>query len=185
MTALHFFMGILWAAMAMQAPPHRSDFDYLLGDWVFTSESRDYGKFGGFWSAVRLETGQILDEYRVAGDDGKTIYVTTTIRSYNAAADRWELIGMDAGGGLQDFGSGRRVDGEMHIEQKWGATSGHPSIVRIRYYNIQPDRFSWAADRSTDGGKTWVKDYQRIECRRVGPARLLGPLAPVKPEGKK
>ena len=41
---------------------HKSDFDYLLGDWEFTSESRKYGKFGGRWSAVRLETGQILDE---------------------------------------------------------------------------------------------------------------------------
>ena len=93
---------------------------------------------------------------------------------------------MDAGGGLQDFGSGRRVDGEMHIEQKWGVASGHPSTVRIRYYNIQPDHFSWAADRSTDGGKTWVKDYQRIEARRIGPARSLGPLAPVRiPEGKR
>src|SRR5712664_3148203 len=81
---------------------HQADFDYLLGDWEFTAESRMYGKFRGFWSAVRLEKGQILDEYRVVGDDGKTLYVTTTIRAYNAAADRWELIGMDAGGGLQD-----------------------------------------------------------------------------------
>jgi hypothetical protein len=57
--------------------------------------------------------------------------------------------------------------------------------MRIRYYNIQPDRFSWAADRSTDGGKTWVKNFQTIETRRMGPPRLLGPLAPVKkPEGK-
>ena len=30
-----------------------------------------------------------------------------------------------------------------------------PSTWRIRYYNIAPDTFSWAADRSTDGGKTW------------------------------
>ena len=34
---------------------HKSDFDYLLGDWEFTAESRDYGKFGGRWSAVRLD----------------------------------------------------------------------------------------------------------------------------------
>jgi hypothetical protein len=189
MSAFRFFAGFLCAAIAAQAAPkqaHPTDFDYLLGDWEFTAESREYGKYGGYWSAVRLATGQILDEYRVAGDGGQTIYVSTTIRAYNAASDRWELIGMDEGTGLQDFGSGRRVNGEMHIEQKWGLTSGHPSTVRIRYYNIQPDRFSWAADRSTDGGKTWVKDYQRIEARRIGPARLLGALAPVRAsEGRK
>ncbi len=79
---------------------HKSDFDYLLGDWEFTAESHDYGKFHGRWSAVRLDTGQILDEYRVLGDKGETFYVTSTIRSYNAITDRWELISMERGGGL-------------------------------------------------------------------------------------
>lgn len=159
---------------------HQGDFDYLLGDWEFTAESRMYGKFRGYWSAVRLEKGQILDEYRIVGDSGETIYVTTTIRAYNAVADRWELIGMDSGNGLQDFGTGQRTETEMHIEQKFGVASGNPAILRIRYYNIRPDRFSWTADRSTDGGKTWVKDFQQIEARRIGPSRSLGPLAPAR-----
>ncbi len=159
---------------------HKSDFDYLLGDWEFTSESRDHGKFGGRWSAVRLETGQILDEYRVLGDNAETLYVSSTIRAYNAVADRWELIGMDADGGLQDFGTAQRVNSEMHIEQKFGVAGGKPITLRIRYYSIQPERFSWSADRSTDGGETWVKDFQRIEARRIGPLRNLGPLAPAK-----
>jgi hypothetical protein len=165
---------------------HQGDFDYLLGDWEFSAESRMYGKFRGFWSAVRLEKGQILDEYRIVGDKGETIYVTTTIRAYNAVADRWELIGMDSGNGLQDFGTGQRTETEMHIEQKFGVVTGNPAILRIRYYNIRPDRFSWTADRSTDGGKTWVKDFQQIEARRIGPLRSLGPLAPArKTEGIK
>lgn len=164
---------------------HRHDFDYLLGDWEFTSQSRQYGKFGGYWSAVRLATGQILDEYRVADSRGETIYATTTIRAYNEAADCWELIGMDPGGGLRDFGAAHRVDSEMHVQQTFGAAGAHPWTMRIRYFNIQPDRFSWAADRSTDGGKTWVKDFQTIESRRIGPPRSLGPLAPAKKtEGK-
>jgi hypothetical protein len=52
---------------------HKGDFDYLLGDWEFNAESHDYGKFSGRWSAVRLEGGQILDEYRVLGKVGETI----------------------------------------------------------------------------------------------------------------
>jgi hypothetical protein len=48
--------------------------------------------------------------------------------------------------------------------------------MRIRYYDIQPDRFSWAADRSADGGATWEKEYLRIEARRIGPARRMGAL---------
>jgi hypothetical protein len=159
---------------------HKSDFDYLLGDWQFSSVSREFGPGRGYWSAVRLAEGQILDEYRVVGDSGQTYYVTTTLRNYNGAADRWELVGADAGTGLQDVGTGQRVGAEMHIEQTFGVARGNPSRWRIRYYNIQPDRFSWSGDRSTDGGKTWVRDFLTIEARRLGPARSLPALAPAR-----
>ena len=160
---------------------HRGDFDYLLGDWEFTAESGDFGRFHGVWSALRLANGQILDEYRVTGDSGETYYVTTTLRSYNAALDRWELVGMDMGGGLQDTGTGQRRGSEVHIEQTFGVASGRPSRWRIRYHSIEPDRFSWVADRSTDGGTTWTREYQKIEARRIGPARELAPLTRVAP----
>ena len=159
---------------------HKGDFDYLLGDWEFSADSRDYGKFRGYWSAVRLDGGEILDEYRIVGDKGETFYVTSTVRSYNKLLDRWELVGMAAGNGLQDVGTARRVGAEMHIEQRFGVGSDRPTTLRIRYYNIQPDRFSWIADRSTDGGKTWEAKHQTIEARRIGPPRSLGPLAPAR-----
>ena len=42
---------------------HQGAFDYLLGDWEFTSVSREFGKGRGYWSAVRLAEGaQVLDE---------------------------------------------------------------------------------------------------------------------------
>jgi len=159
---------------------HKGDFEYLLGDWEFTAESREYGKFRGYWSAVRLDEGQILDEYRVVGDKGETYYVTSSVRNYNTALDRWDLVGADAGSGLQDVGTGSRVGGEMHIEQKFGVMSDKPSVWRIRYYNISPDRFSWTADRSVDGGKTWETKHQQIEARRIGPPRTIGALAPAR-----
>jgi hypothetical protein len=160
---------------------HQGDFDYLLGDWAFTSVSQEYGKGGGYWSAVRLAEGaQVLDEYRVVGDSGQTYYASTTLRAYNAVLDQWELVSAESGTGLQNVGTGHRVGAEMHLEQQFGVMSPTPSIWRIRYYDIQPERFSWAAARSTDGGKTWVTDFLRIEARRIGPARSLGPLAPAK-----
>ena len=159
---------------------HKNEFDYLLGDWEFSAESREYGKFRGYWSATRLDEGQVLDEYRVVGDNGETYYVTTTLRNFNGALDRWELIGADAGTGLQDFGTGKKEGAEIHIEQTFGVAAGQPSTWRIRYYNIGPDKFSWTADRSADGGKTWVKGFQTIEARRIGPARTLPALAPAR-----
>ena len=159
---------------------HKGEFDYLLGDWEFTGTNQQYGKTQGLWSAVRLDKGQILDEYRVVGDEGQTYYVTTTLRNWNGALDRWELIGADGGAGLQDFGTGRWDGKEMRIEQTFGVAAGTPSTWRIRYYNIAPDTFSWVADRSTDGGKTWVTNFQQLEARRIGPARSLPAFTTVK-----
>ena len=195
MATLRLLIGaLLVVAVAAQTPAkkktakelqtafdaHKSDFDYLLGEWEFTTVSKEHGPGKGFWTAVRLVTGQILDEFRIVGDNRETWYVTSTLRSYNAGLDRWELVGMVEGGGLQDVGTAQRVGGEVHIEQKFGVAAGNASILRIRYYNIQPDRFSWTADRSTDGGKTWSKEVQKIEAHRIGPARSLGALAPAR-----
>ena len=162
---------------------HEGDFDYLLGDWEFTAVSKmpdGPQKFRGYWSALRLDDGQVLDEYRVVSDEGETWYVTATLRNYNVFMDRWELVGARSGTGLLDFGTARREGDEMRIEQTFGVASGEPSILRIRYHDIQQDRFSWTADRSTDGGKTWVKDFQQIEARRIGPSRSLPALAPAR-----
>ncbi len=87
---------------------------------------------------------------------------------------------MEPGTGLQNRGTGQRVGPEMHIEQRFGVMSATPSLWRIRYYDIGPDRFSWTADRSSDKGKTWTRGYLKIEARRVGPARKMGPLFPVR-----
>lgn len=162
---------------------HQGDFDYLLGDWQFTAMSKEFGPGRGFWSAVRFpdDAGAlVLDEYRVVGDSGETYYVTRTLRAYNANLDRWELVSTEGGTGLQNVGTGHRVGAEMRIEQRFGVGGPHPSLWRIRYYDIQPDRFSWTADRSTDEGRTWSMEHLRIDARRIGPRRSLPPLAPAR-----
>lgn len=157
---------------------HKGDFDYLLGDWEFTADNGEYGKLRGYWSAVRLPGGQILDEYRIVGDKDETYYVTTTIRAYNAGLDRWELIGTGDGSGLQDFGTAERDGDGVRIEQRFGVSGPRPSIWKIRYSDIRPDAFTWRADRSLDDGKTWTRDHQRLEARRIGPARPTLALTP-------
>src|SRR2546425_8092270 len=98
---------------------HQGDFDYLLGDWEFSSVSREFGKGRGYWSAVRLAEGaQVLDEYRVVGDSGETYYVTNTLRAYNAVLDQWELVSTEGGTGLQNIGTGHRIGAEMHTDEK-------------------------------------------------------------------
>lgn len=156
----------------------KGDFDYLLGEWRFTAQSAEWGDGSGFWTAVRLSTGDgshILDEYRVVGDDGETLFVSTTLRAFNESTGLWDLVSSERGTGLRDTGTARKVGDEMHIEQHFG-----PSLWRIRYHDIRPDRFSWVADVSTDDGATWHPGYLKIQARRIGPARSIEPLAPAR-----
>ena len=155
---------------------HKGDFDYLLGEWEFNSVSKEYGPGGGVWTAVKLEGGQILDEYRVLGDTGQTWYFTHTIRAYNARTDQWDMVGLDYGTGLSGNGFAKRVGNEMHIEQRFANARGPDGMARITYYDITPDSFRWKADRSIDEGKTWVKQWLTIEAKRIGPAKDFAPL---------
>jgi hypothetical protein len=159
---------------------HAADFDYLVGDWEFSGVNAQYGKMHGYWSVVSLDNPkQILDEYRVVGSKGEIYYSTTTLRAYNDRLDEWELVSMDEGSGLQNVGTGRKEGSEMHINQKFMGPNGSFSTLRIRYYNIAADSFNWTADRSSDDGKTWTKNFQTLDVKRVGPARTLPPLIPA------
>src|SRR2546423_10796916 len=122
---------------------HRAEFDYLLGDWEFTGANRD-GPLHGRWSAVRVPaTQQILDEFRILGDSGETIFVSTSLRAYNAIHDEWDLVSVDdRGTGLVYVGKARRVGAEMHIEQTFGAGTPITWMSRIRHYDIGADHFS-------------------------------------------
>lgn len=167
---------------------HQGDFDYLLGDWEFTGVRKTTNgpdqKLHGFVSAVRFPKGaEILSQDRFLNEDGSIFFESSTILAYNAALDQWETASTADGGagtGLQDHGVAHRVGNEMHTEGHFGTMSPKPTIWRIRHFDIQPDHYSLVAERSTDGGKTWQTDYERVEMHRVGPARAMEPLIPAK-----
>ncbi|HMD36185.1 MAG TPA: hypothetical protein VKH42_14510, partial [Vicinamibacterales bacterium] len=131
---------------------------------------------------IKMPGGEILDEYAIVDDKGAKMYASVTIRGYNAVLDQWELIGTDEGRGLHDFGSGHRTADGFEIEQTFGVMTQTPKTWRIRYFNITTDSFSWRADVTADGGKTWTKDFQTIEAKRAAAPRTVEifPPAPKK-----
>jgi hypothetical protein len=163
---------------------HQGDFDYLLGDWEFTGVRKKANapeqKLHGYMSAAHFPKGpEILLQDRLLNDDGSIFFESSTLIVYNAGLDQWELVSTaddGPGAGLQDRGVAHKDGGEMRIEQRFGSMSPKPTIWRIQHYDIAPDHYSISADRSTDDGRTWQANYERIELRRVGPARSLEPL---------
>jgi hypothetical protein len=149
------------------APPTEAhEFDFLLGAWDIDIASKDPNlppKMRGRWTAKRGGDGFLIeDEYRVFDDSGGTAYLGETFRAYDVAAKRWEFRFVEPFTGKWHEGTGHREGNEMHLEQR-----GPSSILRIRYYNIGSDRFSWVGDMSFDGGKTWLEATLRIEARRA------------------
>ena len=87
-------------------------------------------------------------------------------RIYDPVNQEWGMIFMPSQGPSASWWRmiGHWRDGELHGE----FTANEGQIQgRLRFYNIQPERFSWISDRSFDGGETWLTDYQQTECTRA------------------
>ena len=154
-------------------PPEASQFDFLLGEWTTEVSSKAPGappRYHGVWRAAKTLNGLgIVDEYRVADDSGRIVYAGITLRVFDTKAARWTMRYVDELAGETGPWAqlvGVKQDAEMRVEQRWQAPDGRTAILKIRYYDIQPEHFRWAADRSGDGGASWVRDYLRIEASR-------------------
>jgi hypothetical protein len=154
-------------------PPEASQFDFLVGEWTVDVTSKAPGtppQYHGVWRAAKTLNGLgIVDEYGVADEAGRIVYAGTTLRVFDTKAATWTMRYMDQFGGETGRWSelvGVKEGQEMRVEQRGQGPDGRTTILKIRYYNIRPNHFSWAADRSSDGGATWVRDYWRIEATR-------------------
>lgn len=148
-----------------------SDYDALLGTWEFRFQVRngDGGflpPFTGHWTFDKKPGGGLIED-RWRPDDPSTATGVSlyTYRIFDADRRVWQMIGASSNGGPIQPGltwsdsSGR---GRFAIQRSRGV------LVRIRYLDIGPDRFLWRSDRSSDDGKTWVRDAGIMEVRRIG-----------------
>ncbi len=154
-------------------PPEASQFDFLLGEWSVDVTSKSPGtppRYHGVWRAAKTLNGLgMVDEFGVSDDAGRIVYAGTTLRVFDTKTATWTMRYVDELGGATGRWSelvGVKQGSEMHVEQRGQSPDGRTTILKIRYYNIQPDHFSWSADRSSDGGATWVPEYLRLEATR-------------------
>jgi hypothetical protein len=154
-------------------PPEASQFDFLVGEWTVDVTSKAPGtppQYHGVWRAAKTLNGLgVVDEYGIVDDSNRVVYSGTTLRVFDTKAGKWTMRYVDQLGGRTGRWSelvGVKEGREIHVEQRGQALDGRTTILRIRYYNIQPHHFSWAADQSSDGGATWVRDYLRLEATR-------------------
>lgn len=164
------------AADSARGPSSPTDFDFLEGRWTIVYNNTQPGippNVRGTWTATKQADGRVLyDEFRLFGPNGETVALGATYRVFDQVRQRWDMryVGLVASG----------PDGTPRFPAQWaeltawreGATvrvdqRGRQASLRITYYDITADHFSWKADVSTDGGHTWKPEQIRIEARRA------------------
>ena len=149
-----------------------TDFDFLDGTWNIRFQSRKSPTGfnparAGTWSAHRTHDGLVIeDEFSLVTADGSRT-LTLTYRVYNKARKTWEIAGVAAKQGSPWAPGVSWSDGKDRFVVQTYGTGPDALITRIRYYAVTRDHFLWRADGSTDGGKTWIRDFWKIEANRA------------------
>jgi hypothetical protein len=146
------------------ATPETRQFDFLIGDWTidgtrFRPDGSVLTAYKGIWSARYLNEGRmVLDDFKVLAPTGAVISSFVTLRTYCELTARWEMQGLAA---LQPAMPvewyGHWKDGEMLLEAVGKNPRGDTVRTAIRFFDIQPRRFSWESKMSADEGQTWMR----------------------------
>jgi hypothetical protein len=146
------------------APSEARQFDFLIGTWdVSATRYKDDGsvllQYKASWNAQTLNEGRmIMDDFKALAPTGEPISSFVTLRTYSDATRRWELQGLAAlqpTAALEWHGIWR--DGQMVLDAEGQGPDGKPLKTRIRFFQIEKDRFSWESQVSRDGGRTWFR----------------------------
>lgn len=151
------------------------DFDFTLGEW--DADVIHYGPGGevaqelkGSWSARSSFGGKVIEDHFIQQVDGVDDAAAFTLRTYCQETKRWEMAFLWAGQpatGMLAF-VGNRVGKEMHLNLQQMGPEGLVIVVRIRFFDITEDSFSWENSASADNGLTWAPRISLKLHRRKG-----------------
>ena len=156
-----------------------TNFDFLVGTWHFTFQGRQpdgtfYPPFTGHWFVTKrdserytadqkqIETVFVEDQWRPDDADAAASAGTYTYRAFSSQRHLWTIQGINTYQADWEPGLAWGDATNRYLVQHYG-----PAIERIRYFAITPTQFLWRADRSSDGGKTWLLDHWTMQATRI------------------
>jgi hypothetical protein len=169
------------ASAASVAPGETRQFDFLLGQWELVVHPKVSGlaalihgapKLLGTWKAWRAGA-DIEDEIRIVDGSGNPLSSNHSLRTWDAARNRWRISGRDSSKGRTSEATGQWQGGEMHLDGQFTDGDGK-TLTRTRYYDISTDSFQMSQDRSSDNGQTWEEDTLIIDAKRVAATATPG-----------
>lgn len=145
------------------------DYDAMIGFWQFRFQTRNAdgsfnAAFPGHWSFEKKPGGLLIEDRWRADNSSQPMGVGTyTYRAFHPQRKIWQMLGTHSLGGEFALGLTWSDGANRYAIQHYGS-----AIMRIRYLAIEPNKFLWRADRTTDGGKTWLLDAWTMEATRIG-----------------
>ena len=144
-----------------------SDFDFWLGEWQV---SWDEGRSRGRNSITREYGGSVIYE-RFDGRPGLEL-IGMSVSVYREDADRWFQTWVDDSGNYFPLHGGMEDGSMVLLCEKQGPRGG--LTYRMRFSDIEDDRFAWSWQSSTDGGDTWSSLWELDYRRATGSEDLTG-----------
>jgi len=134
-------------------------FDFWIGEWdAFNTQGRKVGT-----SVIQnISSGcGILENWTNAlgGAGGKSI------NFYDAAAGKWFQYWIGSSGGPLRY-SGNYKDGAMRYEGETIGKDGKKTLLRLTFFDIDPNTVRQLAENSSDDGRTWATVYDFKYLRR-------------------
>jgi hypothetical protein len=142
-----------------------ADFDFWLGEWQVTwNDGRDRGR-----NSIAKEYGGNVVYERFDGRPGIEL-VGMSVSVYREAIDRWFQTWVDDSGNYFALQGGME-DGEMILLGEQSGPRGRVSL-RMRFSDIEHDRFTWRWESSKDDGSTWEPLWELAYERASEPEPL-------------
>ena len=136
-------------------------FDFWLGKWSLTWKNQNGSDGRGTNLIERVLDGQVIRESfeDVQGFKGMSLSVIST------RTKTWRQTWVDNQGGYIDLEA--FVDGDKRgFRTQPREVNGQVVVMRMVFYDIQQDRFTWDWEASSDGGRTWTLNW-RIHYQRA------------------
>jgi hypothetical protein len=152
---------------ANRAPCKQSDasdyrqFDFWLGDWDVVDKAGD--PLGTSHVERILANCVLFETWRGQGSgEGRSL------STWNPGLHRWEQYWVD-GQGVPIFFTGHLVDGELRLRGDSATRSGAPVQRRVSFSKLPNGRLRQLSEASSDGGRTWVLEYDFYYVKKTAP----------------
>lgn len=153
------------------APLATGQFAFLLGEWHGTNKKRPGTTL--VWKGGWILEGMALQNTSKTSVDaglpsaGAVHQWGVDTRIFSRQRGLWQHTYTSALTGEVMTTTWKLVGEDLISDLAVWNEAGKPTTNIIKFRDITEDSFVWSADRSFDGGETWVEDFIVIENRRV------------------